>query len=98
MAIKIQKEDAMENGNKYLQAGLVWGLSLSSIHLIWLILILTDSAQHLMDFIFKLHMLNSPFQVQPFNWVFAAGLLLLTFTVGAFSGMLFTFYSDTGKE
>ena len=88
----------MENDNRYLQAGLVWGLSLSSIHLIWLILILLGWAQPLMEFVFKLHMLNSPFQVQPFNWAFAVGLLLLTFTVGAFSGMLFTFYSGSTKE
>ena len=88
----------MENDNRYLQVGLIWGLSLSSIHLIWLILILLGWAQPLMEFIFKLHMLNSPFQVQPFNWVFALGLLLLTFTVGALSGMLFTFFSSYTKE
>ena len=88
----------MKKDNRYLQAGLVWGLSLSSIHLIWLILILLGWAQPLMEFVFKLHMLNSPFQVQPFNWTFAVGLLFLTFTVGALSGILFTFFSGSTKE
>lgn len=82
----------MEIDHRYLQAGLVWGLCLLSIHLIWLILILLGWAQPLFEFVFKLHMLNTPFQVQLFNWVFALGLLLLPFMVGAFSGMLFTFF------
>jgi len=32
-----------------------------------------------MDFIFKLHMLNSPFQVQPFKISLALGLISITF-------------------
>jgi hypothetical protein len=88
----------MESDNKFLQSGLVWGLCLSSIHFIWLILILLEWAQPIMDFIFKLHMLNSPFQVQSFNWIFAFGLLLLTFTVGGLSGLLFSFLSSATKK
>mgnify|MGYP000258193954 CR=1 FL=1 len=98
MMIINQKKNSMKSNNKIFQAGLVWGLSLSSIHLIWLILIILSWAQPIMDFVFKLHMLNSPFQVQPFNWLFAIGLLLLTFTVGACSGLAFTFFSNATKE
>ena len=34
-------------------------------------------------------MLNSPFQVQPFNFGFAATLLLVTFAIGCFYGVIF---------
>ena len=81
----------MENDNKLVQSALIGGLGLASLHLIWIVLILLGWAQPLMDFVFKLHMLNSPFQVQPFQWVFALGLLMLTFSVGAFGGLLFSY-------
>lgn len=84
----------MENDNKLLQNSLVGGLCLSSLHLIWVVLIALGLAQPLTDFIFKLHMLNSPFQVQPFSWMLALGLLMFTFSVGAFGGLLFSFFSN----
>jgi hypothetical protein len=84
----------MKSDNKLIHNGIVGGLCLSSLHLIWIILIFLGWAQPLMDFVFKLHMLNSPFQVQHFNLVLAAGLLILTFTVGAFGGLIFSFFSN----
>ena len=81
----------MENDNKLVQSALIGGFGLASLHLIWIVLIFLGWAQPLMDFVFKLHMLNSPFQVQPFQWVFALGLLMLTFSVGAFGGLLFSY-------
>ena len=81
----------MENDSQLIQNGLIGGFSLASLHLIWIVLILLGWAQPLMDFVFKLHMLNSPFQVQPFQWVFALGLLMLTFTAGVFGGLLFSY-------
>ena len=44
-----------------------------------------------MDFIFKVHMLNSPFQVQPFNLSYAMTLLAITFGIGMFYGAVFHF-------
>lgn len=84
----------MKSDNEFIRNGLVGGSCLSSLHLIWIALIYFSWAQPLIDFVFKLHMLNSPFQVQPFNWIFAIGLLALTFTVGAFGGLLFSFFSN----
>ncbi len=44
--------------------------------------------QTILDFVFKIHMLNSPLQVQPFNPAFALTLLVLTFTVGFVMGIV----------
>ena len=41
-----------------------------------------------MDFIFKIHMLNSPLQVQAFNPGYAVTLLVVTFTVGFVMGVV----------
>lgn len=68
---------------------LIGGFCLSSLHFLWVILIWLGIAQPLLDFIFKLHMLNSPFQVQPFNLSFAVGLIGITFLIGCFYGALF---------
>ena len=68
---------------------LIGGISLASLHLVWITIIATGFAQNLIDWIFKLHMLNSPFQIQPFNFGYAATLLLLTFLIGCFYGGVF---------
>ena len=68
---------------------LVGGLCLSSLHLFWAILVAIGIAQPLLDFIFKLHMLSSPFQVQPFSLTLAMGLIGTTFLIGCLYGALF---------
>ncbi len=70
---------------------LIGGLCLSSLHFCWVILVALGIAQPLLDFIFKLHMLSSPFEVQPFNLTLAVGLLGITFLIGAFYGFIFYF-------
>ena len=44
-----------------LKTSITGGLSLASFHVIWILLVAVGWAQALMDFIFKLRMLNSPF-------------------------------------
>jgi hypothetical protein len=34
-------------------------------------------------------MLNSPFQIQAFNWGYAASLIAITFAIGALYGLIF---------
>jgi hypothetical protein len=77
------------NGMNLLRMSFIWGMCLSSLHLCWVFLIATGWAQPLLDFIFKLHMLNPPFQVQAFNPLLALGLLGMTFLVGCFYGVVF---------
>jgi hypothetical protein len=63
---------------------------LSSLHFLWLVLIYMGMAQVVMDFIFKIHMLNSPLQVQQFEWSYAFLLIAVTFSVGAMYGWLYS--------
>lgn len=64
------------------KTGLIVGALLALCHLLWLILVLTGVAQAMMDWVFKLHMLNNPLQVQPFDYANAGLLLVMTFVVG----------------
>lgn len=68
---------------------MIGGLSLASLHLCWVLIVASGFAQPLLDWIFKLHMLSSPFQVQPFSAGLAAMLLLITFLIGCFYGAVF---------
>jgi hypothetical protein len=79
----------MRRDTQLIQTSLIAGLCLSSLHLSWIVLILLGWAQPLMDFVFKLHMLNSPFQVQRFDLGLAVSLVLITFVIGAFCGLVF---------
>ncbi len=83
------------NQHTLIQSCLIGGLCLASLHLTWIILILLAWAQPLMDFVFKLHMLNSPFQIQPFDWGYAFTLIAITFVFGAFYGLVFYLIKNT---
>ena len=74
-----------------LQTSLIGGLCLASLHFCWVILVALGLAQSLLNFIFKLHMLNSPFIVQAFDPLLAIGLIGITFLIGCFYGALFYF-------
>ena len=72
-----------------LRMSIISGLCLTSLHFFWVILVALDLAQPFMNFIFKLHMLNSPFEVQSFDAMLALGLLSITFLIGCFYGAIF---------
>ena len=76
------------------RTSIVGGLCLSSLHLLWVVLVFQGWAQPLLDFIFKLHMLNSPFQVQLFSFSYAAELIGITFLIGFCYGALFYFIKN----
>ena len=71
------------------QTTLISGFCLSILHFCWAILVASGWAQSLLDYIFKLHMLSSPFQVQAFDLGLAMGLIGITFSIGCFYGALF---------
>lgn len=70
--------------------GLYSGLLIGSFHLFWSILVFLGLAQWLMDFILGLHFLNNPYRVQPFNFVTAISLLIVTALVGFVVGYIST--------
>lgn len=73
-----------------LTVGLYTGLLLGSCHLLWSILVFLGMAQSIMDFILGLHFLSNPYVVQPFNFVTAITLLLVTSIVGFVAGYIST--------
>ena len=78
-----------------LRTTLIGGLCLSSLHFFWAIVVALGWAQPLLDLVFMLHMLSSPFQVQPFNLLFAMGLIGLTFLAGCFYGAMFYLFKNS---
>ena len=72
-----------------LRAALIGGISLASLHFCWVLIVSTGVAQPILDWVFKLHMLNSPFQVQPFDVTLSALLIIVTFAIGCFYGVVF---------
>jgi len=72
------------------QLSIISGFSLASLHICWALLVAVGWAQTVIDFIFKLHMLSSPFKVQPFELALALGLIGITFLIGCFYGIVFS--------
>ncbi len=76
----------------HIQMGIVWGCFLATFHLVWSLLVLTGLAQPLVNFIFWLHMLSVPVQVQPFELGVAALLVGVTWCVGFGFGFVFSLF------
>lgn len=71
------------------KTGLVWGLFLGLFHLFWAVLVAIGLAQPLMDFVFKIHLLNNPYVVAPFDLTLAIMLVVITFIIGYILGVIF---------
>jgi hypothetical protein len=66
--------------------GLAVGGFLGIWHLVWSLLVLAGLAQPLMDFVFKLHMMDLSFTVLPFSLSMAIGLIVVTSLFGYILG------------
>jgi hypothetical protein len=69
--------------------GLVLGLFVALVHLVWVLIIAAGWAQGLIDFIFRLHTLSNPFVVQALTLKHAVGLVVVTFVVAYVVGVVF---------
>lgn len=58
-------------------------------HFLWSVCVATGVAQWLINFVFWLHFLNSPFTVAAFHWSTALLLILVTSVIGFFLGFAF---------
>ena len=84
------------NGNKI---GLVLGSFLGLMHLGWSVLVALDWGQGLLDFIYKMHSLNNPFTVLPFDLGRSLGLVVITSAIGYVVGNIFaTLWNKFHKE
>lgn len=78
--------------------GLMLGAFLGLVHLLWAILVAAGFGQSFLDFVYKIHFLNNPFTVAPFDIGKAALLVILTAFIGYIGGWLLTFLWEKCKE
>ena len=71
------------------RAGLALGLLLGGFHSLWALLVASRTAQPVMDFIFWLHFIRPIYVIEGFEPLRAAGLVLLTATIGYAIGSAF---------
>jgi len=64
------------------RSGLTLAVVLAGVHLIWIVLVATGAAQPLLDFIFRIHMMEADTAVGEFAIGPAVLLLLVTAAVG----------------
>lgn len=70
--------------------GIVVGAFAGTMHLLWSLIVAFDYAQTLLDWIFGLHFLNNPYQIQPFNLTNAIMLIVATSAIGYAIGWVFS--------
>ncbi len=70
------------------KAGLALGALLGIFHLSWSVLVAAGAAQAILNWIYKIHFLNNPFTVTPFDLGTAATLVLFTAIMGYILGWL----------
>ena len=71
------------------KTSLVLGLFMAVVHAVWAVLVALGVAQGLMDWIFKMHMIESPYVISDFGFGTAIGLFIITFVVGYVFGWIF---------
>ena len=74
------------NKNK---VALVLGSFVALVHLVWSVAVALGFAQPWMDFVYKMHSLNNPFVVMPFDLGRSVGLVAITFVVAYVVGYVF---------
>lgn len=71
------------------KAGFAVGGTFAIFHAVWLLTVLFGWAQGILNYIFRIHLLNNPFAVAAFNLQRAVALLVFTFIVGWFIGWIY---------
>ncbi|MDP3940736.1 MAG: hypothetical protein Q8Q49_00340 [bacterium] len=71
------------------KTGLTFGAFAGLGHLVWVVLIAMNLAQGYFDWIVKLHSLNNPFVVMPFDLIRSALLIIVAAIAGYVAGFVF---------
>lgn len=80
------------------KVGLIVGSFMGLLHLLWALVVAVGVAQVFMDWIYGLHFLNNPFQIQPFNLITAVTLIVVTFVIGYIAGWVFTYFWKVAEK
>lgn len=70
------------------KVGLVFGGMLSIWHVIWAFMVLVGLAKPFLDWILGLHFLNFQYSVDPFAFLSALGLVIVTGVIGYIMGYI----------
>jgi hypothetical protein len=81
-----------ETTSSHLNAGFVLAAVMILLHSLWALLVALGWGQAVIDFVFWLHMLSSPYKVQNFEASVAVFLILATGTIGFVVGSLASFF------
>jgi len=71
------------------RTGAAFGAAVGLFHLVWAALVAAGVAQPVIDFILRLHFVQVPVQIAPFNLGTAVTLVALTATLSALGGAVF---------
>ena len=71
------------------KTGLAMGALLGLWHATWSLLVAIGIAQPFIDFIFRLHFINPPYKIMPFQFWMALGLVVVTSILGYIIGWVF---------
>lgn len=81
------------------KTALTLGATVGFWHLIWVLFVAVGFAQPLIDFISRVHFLESHSIVAPFNFMTAIALVVVTFCVGYIFGFIFaTIWNKIHKQ
>jgi hypothetical protein len=70
------------------RTGLVFGALLGLFHAAWSLLVAVGGAQALVDFILRVHFIDLPVRIAPFQISLAATLVIVTSVVGWVGGVI----------
>lgn len=70
------------------RAGLMFGVLMSGVHLVWLVLVFTGVAQALLDWVLRMHHMAFTYTMLEFDYMNALILLVMTFVVGYVGGVV----------
>jgi len=75
-----------------IKTGCALGGFLALFHACWAALIAANYAKPVMDFVFKLHMMQNPLVMNQFDFLLAVSLVGFTAVVGFVVGYVFAFF------
>lgn len=88
----------MKKSNSRIYLAIIFGSILATIHLLWLIIVYLNYGKTVLDFLFGIHMLNSPYTIQEFNYNYALTLIVVSFLFGSILGYIYSCLSSIRRS